>query len=104
MPPTDLILRDDNLNTVGIFCSRDGVLENADGADDLSVLNDADFPALLVVTKVARITNDLFGLHGFGSATHTNKLTIRVGDDLMGWFIEHVGAAVNSGEARKRLR
>src|SRR5580693_1703301 len=98
MPPIDLILRDDNLNTVGVVCPRDRMLENTDGTDDLSVLNDADFPALVVVTKVAWVTNDLFGLHGFGSATHTNKLTIRIGDDLVDWFIEHVGATVNSGE------
>src|SRR6266404_5408507 len=104
MPPTDLILRDDNLDTVGIFCSRNRVLENADGADDLSIFNDANFPTLVVIAKVARIANDVFGLHGFGSATHADKLTIRAGDDLIDWFVEHVSAAVNGGEARKCLR
>lgn len=103
MPPTDLILRDDYLNTIGVVCPRDRVFENTDGADDLSVLDDANFPALLVVAKVAWITNDLFGLHSFRSASYTNKFTIRVRDDFVDWFIEHIGATVDSGEARKRL-
>ena len=103
MPPIDLILRDDNLNTIGVVRPRDRVFENTDGTDDLPVLDDANFPALLVITKVTWITNDLFGLHGFGSASHTNKFTIRVRDDFVDWFIEHISATVDSGEACKRL-
>lgn len=76
MQPIDLILREDNLDTVGVVRTWNRVLENADGADDFTVLNDADFPALLVVGEVARIANDLLGLDSFGSATHTNKIAV----------------------------
>jgi hypothetical protein len=104
MPPVDLILWENDLDTVGIIRTRNRVLENADGADNFAFLNDADFTALLVVNKVARIANDLFGLDSFGSAAHANNFAIRIGDNLMNRFVKHVGAAINGGEARKGLR
>ncbi len=104
MPPFDLILGYDDLDTVGILCARNGVLENANGADDLPVLYDAELSAITARDKVARITNDLFGLDSFGSAADTNEFTVIIGNDLMNRFVEHVGTTVNSGETRECLR
>jgi hypothetical protein len=104
MPPVDLILWENDLDTVGVLRARNRVLENADGADDFTLLNDADFPALVVVNKVARIANDLFGLDSFGSAAHADKFAVRIGDDLVNWLVEHIGATINGGEAREGLR
>jgi hypothetical protein len=104
MPPVDLILWDNDLDTVGIICAWNRVLKNVDGMDDFTLLNDTDFPALVVVNEVAQIANDLFGLDSFGSTTHTNKFAIQVGDDLVNQFVEYVGAAINGGEACECLR
>jgi hypothetical protein len=104
MPPFDLILGYDDLDTVGLVCAWNGVLENANGADDLPVLHDAELSAFTCRAKVARITDDLFGLDSFGSAADTNKFTVVTGDDLVNRFVEHVGTAVNSRETRECLR
>jgi hypothetical protein len=104
MPPIDLILWNDDLDTVQIVCTRNRVLEDANGANDLAILYDAEFSALVGGSKVARITDDLFGFDSFGSAAHTNKFTVIIGNDLINRFVEHVGTTVDSGEARKCLR
>ena len=104
MPPFDLILWYDDLDTVDILCARNGVLEKANSADDLPVLHDAELSALTGRAKVARITDDLFGLHSFGSAADTDKFTVVTGDDLINRFVEHVGTAVNSRETSECLR
>ena len=103
MPPVDLILWYDDLDTVGLLRARNRVFEDANGADDLAILYGTEFSTLAGGAKIARITNDLFGLDGFGSAAHTNKFTVIIGNDLVNRFVEHVGATVNGGEARKRL-
>jgi hypothetical protein len=100
----DLILRDDDLDTVGIICTRDRVLEDTDCADDLAVLYDTELPALTAGAEVTRVTNDLFGLDSFGPAAYTDKFTITIGDNLIDRFVEHVSTAINGGEARKCLR
>ena len=104
MPPVDLILWYDDLNTVGVFCTRNRVLEDTDGADDLAILYNAELSALTGGAKVARITDDLFGFDSFGSAAYTNEFTVIVRNDLVNRFVEHVGTTVDGGEARKCLR
>lgn len=104
MLPVDLILGNDNLNTVGVVCTRNRVLEDADCADDLAVLYDAELSTLTAGAKVTRVTNDLFGLDSFGPAAYTDKFAITIGNDLIYRLIEHVGASINGGEARKCLR
>jgi hypothetical protein len=104
MLPVDLILGNDNLNTVGIICTRNRVLEDADRADDLAVLHDTELSALTAGAKVTRVTDDLLGLDSLGPAAYTDKFTITIGDDLIYWLVEHVGASINGGEARKCLR
>src|SRR5579863_8125694 len=104
MPPVDLILWYDDLDTVDVVCARNRVLEDANGADDLAILYDAELPALIGGAKVARITDDLLGFDSFGSAAHANKFTITIGNDLINLFVEHVGTTVDGGEARKCLR
>lgn len=104
MLPLDLILGNDYLDTVGLFCTRNRVLEDANRADDLAVLYDAELPALAAGDEVTRVTNDLFGLDSFGSAAYADKVTATIGNDLINRFVEHVSAAINGGETRKRLR
>ena len=104
MLPLDLILRNDYLDTVCVVRTRNRVLEDANCADDLAVLYDAELTALAAGAEVTRVTNDLFGLDSFGSAAYTDKATITVGNDLINWFIEHVSAAINGGETRECLR
>jgi hypothetical protein len=104
MSPFNLILGYDDLDTVGILCARNRVLENANGADDLPVLYDAELSAVTGRAKVARITNDLFGLDSFGSAADANEFTVTIGYDLINRFVEHVGTTVNSGETSECLR
>ena len=104
MLPVDLILRNDYLDAVCVLCTRNRVLEDANCADDLAVLYDAELAALVARAEVTRVTNDLFGLDSFRSAAYTNKVTIAIGNDLINRFVEHVSAAINGGETRKRLR
>ena len=104
--PVYLVLRDDDLGTIGVLGARDRVLEEADCADDLALLDDTNLATLtsLTGTKVAWVADDLLGLHGLSAATDTNKLAIRVGDDLVDRLVKHVGTAVDGTQTRKRLR
>jgi len=104
MLPLDLVLGNDNLDTVGIICTRNRVLEDADCADDHAIVYDAELSALTARAKVTRVTNDLFGLDSFRPAAYTDKFTIAIGNDLINRLVKHVGAAINGGEARKCLR
>jgi hypothetical protein len=104
MLPVDLILGNDNLDTVGIVCARNRVLEDTDCADDLAILYDAELSALAAGTKVTRVTNDLFGLDSFLPAAYTDKFTIVIGNDLIYRLVEHICASINGREARKCLR
>lgn len=104
MLPSDLILRNDYLDAVCVLCTRNRVLEDANCADDLAVLYDAELTALAAGAEVTRVTNDLFGLDSFGSAAYTDKVTTTIGNDLINRFVEHVSAAIDGGETCKRLR
>lgn len=104
MLPVDLILGNDDLYAVGIVCTRNRMLEDADCADDLAVLYDAELSALTAGAKVARVTDDLLGLDSLVPAAHADKFTIAIGNDLIYLLVEHVGASIDGGEARKCLR
>lgn len=103
MPPSDLILRNDYLDTVGLLCAWNRVFEDANCADNLAVLYDAELPALAAGAEVTWVTNYLFGLDSFGSAAYTDKFAITIGDNLIDRFVEHVSAAIDGGETCKRL-
>lgn len=79
------------------------MLENADGPDDFAVLDNPDLAALATGAEIARVPNDLFCLYSFTATGHTHKLAVRVGNDLLNLFIEHVGAPVDGAKAGKRL-
>lgn len=104
--PIDLVLRDDDLAAVRVIRSRDGVLENTNRADDLSLFHDAHLTALSVLAcaKVGRVTDNLLRFDSLVSRARANELAVRIGHDLVDLLVEHIRSAVNRGESRKRLR
>ena len=101
----DLILRDDNLARVGVLRARNRVLEQANRSNDLPFLDDAHLTTFefLASTKVARVTNDLLGLHRLVAATNADELSISISDDLMNGLVEHVSPTIDGRETGKRL-
>lgn len=64
--PADLVLRDDNLRRVCVFCPWDRVLEDTDRSDHLACLNDPHLASsvdILSGAEVRRVANNLFGAH-----------------------------------------
>lgn len=94
------------MTTVRVFRTGDGVVEEANRANDPAVLEDPDLSTLrfLSGTEVGRIADDLLGLDNFPSGTNANELAILVGDNLVDGFVEHVGTAVDGGETSEGLR
>ena len=80
------------------------MLEDADGADHLASL--ANFIlARDTGAEVAGITNDHVGLDRLFTAAHTHKLAcLRIDNDLVDGFVEHVGTAVDGRKTSKGLR
>lgn len=75
--PSDLVLRDNNLATVGVVSSGDGVVEETNRLDDLALLDHSDLVLrLLASTKVGRVTDDLLGPNSFLSRMDANKLAV----------------------------
>ena len=104
--PSYLVLGDDNLTTIRVIRSRDGVVEETNSADDLALFNDADLSAISYLTsaEVGGIADDLLGRNGFLSRTDADKIAITVSDDLVNWFVEHVGTTIDGGETGEGLR
>lgn len=103
MPASNLVLGDDNLTTVGVIGSWNGVFQEANCSNNLSFLEDSDF-AIFCILEIARVANDLFCPDGFAAAGHTNELTARIGHNVVDVFIEHVSTAVDSAKTSERLR
>ena len=96
IPPSNLVLRDNDLGTVRVLGARDLVLEDTDGADDLAGLNDANLAlVLLASTKVAGVADDLLGLDGFVAAADSDELALAVGDDLVDGLVQHICTTVD---------
>ena len=101
----NLVLRDDDLSTIGIFGTGNGVLEDTDSTDDLAFLSDANLAfRLLASAEVAGVTDDLLGLYGLITTPHANELAISIGDDLVDSLVEHVCSSVDSTQTSERLR
>lgn len=98
-----LVLRNDELHRVRVVRVGDGVLEDADGTHHLACL------AYLVlasdtVAEVARIADHNIGFDGLITAADADKLAgLLVDYDLIDGLVEHIGAAVDGRETRKRL-
>ena len=102
--PADLILRDDDLSTVGIIGTRDRVLEDTDSADDLALLDDTLLALCrLAGAEVARVADNLLGLDSLITAADTDEIAVLVGDDLINSLVEHVGATIDGAETGERL-
>lgn len=101
----DLVLRDDDLAGVRVIGARNGVLEQADGPNDLALLDDTHLSTLnlLASAEVAGITNDLLGLDGLTSAADPNELAIRVSDNLVNGLVEHVSSTIDGRKTSERL-
>jgi hypothetical protein len=106
IPSVDLVLRNDDLHAVSVVGTRNGMLEETYSSDDSALLDDADLATLRGrrSAKVARIANDLLSLDGLSATSHPYKLAIRICDDLIDGFVEHVRAAVDGAQASKGLR
>lgn len=99
-----LLLGNDELHAVVVVRGGDGVLEEADGADDFAVFVHLLLTFLgLVVEEVCRVGDELVGLDGLVAGPHAHKLAVVAGDDLVDRLVEHVGAAVDGAEASKAL-
>ena len=94
--PANLVLGDDDLAAVRIVRARDRVLENANGANNLALLNYTELAlGLLAGAEVARVTDDLLGLDGLVAAADTNELAIGIGDDLVDGLVQHICTTVD---------
>lgn len=106
IPSVDLILWNNDLSAVGVIGTRNGVLQDADGADDLALLQNADLATIsrsLASTEIAGIANNLFGFNGLLARLHAHKLAIGVRDDLVNRLVKHVGTTVDGRETREGL-
>ena len=95
--PANLVLWNDDLRAVRIVRTRDRVLEEANGTDDLALLDYANLASLgrLACAEVARVTDDLLGLDGLVAAADTNELAIAIGDDLVDGLVQHICTTVD---------
>lgn len=101
---SDLVLGNDDLNTVRVLGTRDGVLEDANSTDNLAFFDNTDLAlGLLAGTKVAWVTDNLLGLHSLVTAPDTDELAISVSDNLVNGLIEHVGSSVDGTQTSERL-
>lgn len=100
-----MVLGDDDLSAVRVVGTRDGVLQDADRAYDLTLLDDPHLTALrrLARAEVAGVADDLLRLDGLVAAAHADELAVRVRDDLVDRLVQHVGAAVDGAETGEGL-
>lgn len=73
------------------------MFENANGADDLALFDDAHLAAVggLARTEVARVADELCGLDDLVPALHADKLAISIRDDLVDGLVQHVRSTVD---------
>ena len=98
----DLVLGNDDLCTIGVIRSGDGVLQETDGPDDFAHLYDSHL-AIALGQEITWIADNLFRFHRLASAGDSNEFAIRVRDNGIDWLIQHVCATVYSAQASKRL-
>jgi len=98
----DLVLRNNDLTAVRIFCARNRVLKYADSTDNLALFDNTELAALRVV-EVAGVADDLLGLDGFPTAGNAHEETVFVGDNRVNLLIQHVGSSVDRAQAGERL-
>lgn len=91
----DLVLGDDDLDRVDVLGVGDGVVEDADDADDLSGRLD-------LVGKVRGVTDDEAGLGNLLTRAHSSKHAVLV-DDLVDGLVEHVSSSVDGTQTGKGL-
>lgn len=93
----DLVLWDDDLAGVAIVRTRDGVLQDADRANNLALFDNPDLTtlSLLASAKIARVADHLFSLDGFPTTLYTNEFAISISDNLIDGLVKHVCSAVD---------
>jgi len=98
--PSDLVLGDNDLTTVRVVRSRDGVFEETNCSNDFALLKDPYLSTLgfLAGTEVGRIADDHLGLDSFLPRTDTDEHAIIVSDNFIDRLVEHVGTAVDGRE------
>lgn len=102
MPPSHLVLGNDQLHTVCIVSVGNGVLEQADGADQLGRLP-GELLALDRLLEVGRVTNEGVCLDSLIAGADADELAIIVGDDLVDGLVEHVGTSVDGRQTSEAL-
>ena len=106
VPPSNLVLGDNNLTAVRVVRSGDGMVEETNRPDSPALFDDTDLSTIgfLAGTKVGRIANDLLSLDCFSPRADADKLAVIIGDNLVDRFFEHVGTAVDGGQTSEGLR
>lgn len=97
----ELLLGEDDLAGGGVVGVGDGVVEDADGSDDLAVLPDlvGDAAAL----DVAGVADDQGRLGLLGAGSDAGDAALGVEEDLIHLGVEHVGAAVDGAQSGEGL-
>jgi hypothetical protein len=105
MSSLNLVLGDDNLATVRVIRSWDGVLQEADGSDNFTFLNNADLSTVCSFgAEVAGVADHLLGLDGLAIAGDSNEFAIGIGNNSVDFLVEHVCTTVDGAQTGKGLR
>ena len=106
MLPSDLVLRDNELYRIAVVRVGNGMLENTNRSNHLSLHEDLILsrPSSTSLDKVTRISNDLLRLDRLSTTRHSDEFTLVVVNDFVDRFGEHVRSSVDGGESCESLR
>lgn len=81
------------------------MFQDANCPNDLASFYHSNFAIVCAIpTEVTGITNHLFGLDGFSTTGHTDKLAVGICDNGFNGFVQHVGTSVDGTQSGERLR
>jgi hypothetical protein len=95
MSSANLVLRYNDLSTVSVIRSWNGMFQKTDGPDNLSFFDGPEF-AIPLRQEVAGIANDLLRLHRLSFASNTDELSVAVSYNRVNRLVQHIGTAVYS--------
>ena len=98
----NLVLGNDDLTTVGVIGARNGVFQKANSPDYLTLFDHSEF-AILGISEITWVTNNLLRFDSFTVASYPNEFSISVGNDGINGFVKHVGTTIYGAQTGKRL-
>ena len=101
----DLVLRNDNLATVSVLCTRNGGFKETDRSDDFAFLDYPNFPTVywLSGAEITWIPDDLLGLDSFVTTSDPDEFPIRVRHNFVDGFVEHICTSIDGTQTSERL-